>query len=224
MPAISSRLQQHSRRDRRQLGRGAGDDHLAAGRGDRHGRRDRQPRARPPRRRRDLVGRSARRIERGRAGVHRRRAPAARDPPDAAAASAIATCRAATCPRRTGIDRRRWACSCRPSRSSERISCCRTRCAARWCAAMGERPFQRHLFAGRADHLRRDDLFLPRDRPRAAAVGRRATACGWIAGTFLMWLGSILFVGSFVGNPALPGRARARRAARRACSRSLATR
>lgn len=28
---------------------------------------------------------------------------------------------------------------------------------------------------------------------------------GWIAGTILMWLGSILFVGSFLGNPALPG-------------------
>jgi uncharacterized membrane protein len=28
---------------------------------------------------------------------------------------------------------------------------------------------------------------------------------GWIAGTLLMWLGSILFVGSFIGNPALPG-------------------
>ena len=27
----------------------------------------------------------------------------------------------------------------------------------------------------------------------------------WAAATFLMWLGSILFVGSFVGNPALPG-------------------
>jgi uncharacterized membrane protein len=27
----------------------------------------------------------------------------------------------------------------------------------------------------------------------------------WIAGTFLMWLGAILFVGSFVRNPALPG-------------------
>ena len=27
----------------------------------------------------------------------------------------------------------------------------------------------------------------------------------WIAGTLLMWFGSILFVGSFVGNPALPG-------------------
>jgi len=27
----------------------------------------------------------------------------------------------------------------------------------------------------------------------------------WIFGSLLMWLGSILFVGSFVGNPALPG-------------------
>ena len=28
---------------------------------------------------------------------------------------------------------------------------------------------------------------------------------GWIAGTILMWLASILLVGSFIGNPALPG-------------------
>ena len=28
---------------------------------------------------------------------------------------------------------------------------------------------------------------------------------GWIAATLLMWLGSILFAGSFLGNPALPG-------------------
>ena len=28
---------------------------------------------------------------------------------------------------------------------------------------------------------------------------------GWIVGTVLMWLASILFVGSFIGNPALPG-------------------
>ena len=27
----------------------------------------------------------------------------------------------------------------------------------------------------------------------------------WLGGTLLMWLGAILFVGSFVGNPALPG-------------------
>ncbi|MFL6760291.1 NnrU family protein [Sphingomonas sp.] len=37
-----------------------------------------------------------------------------------------------------------------------------------------------------------------------------AGLAGWIAGTLLMWLASILFVGSFVGNPALPG-ARGRR-------------
>src|SRR5262249_9789582 len=28
---------------------------------------------------------------------------------------------------------------------------------------------------------------------------------GWIAGTLLMWLAAILFVGSFIGNPALVG-------------------
>lgn len=32
-----------------------------------------------------------------------------------------------------------------------------------------------------------------------------AGEAGWIAGTILMWLASILFVGSFIGNPALPG-------------------
>jgi uncharacterized membrane protein len=32
-----------------------------------------------------------------------------------------------------------------------------------------------------------------------------AGQAGWIAGTVLMLIGSILFVGSFVGNPALPG-------------------
>jgi uncharacterized membrane protein len=31
------------------------------------------------------------------------------------------------------------------------------------------------------------------------------TEAYWIAGTLLMWLGAILLVGSFVGNPALPG-------------------
>ncbi len=31
------------------------------------------------------------------------------------------------------------------------------------------------------------------------------TEAQWIVATLLMWLGSILFVGSFVGNPALPG-------------------
>ena len=32
-----------------------------------------------------------------------------------------------------------------------------------------------------------------------------AGEAGWIVSTLLMWLGSILFVGSLVGNPALPG-------------------
>ena len=51
-----------------------------------------------------------------------------------------------------------------------------------------------------------------------------AGEAGWLGGTLLMWIGSILFVGSFVGNPALPGARRAGRRARRACSRSPATR
>jgi len=37
-----------------------------------------------------------------------------------------------------------------------------------------------------------------------------AGGAGWIAGTVLMLIGSILFVGSFVGNPALPGARMAR--------------
>ena len=32
-----------------------------------------------------------------------------------------------------------------------------------------------------------------------------ASDAGWIAGTLLMWLASVLLVGSFIGNPALPG-------------------
>jgi uncharacterized membrane protein len=32
-----------------------------------------------------------------------------------------------------------------------------------------------------------------------------AGEAGWIVATLLMWLGAILFVGSFLGNPALPG-------------------
>lgn len=43
------------------------------------------------------------------------------------------------------------------------------------------------------------------------AIGREAYHvwdagdAGWIVGTILMWLAAILFVGSFLGNPALPG-------------------
>jgi uncharacterized membrane protein len=39
------------------------------------------------------------------------------------------------------------------------------------------------------------------DEPQLWVPGEEA----WIAGAVLMWLGSILFVGSLVGNPALPG-------------------
>jgi uncharacterized membrane protein len=42
------------------------------------------------------------------------------------------------------------------------------------------------------------------------AIGREpplwdSGAAGWVIGTFLMWLASILFVGSFIKNPALVG-------------------
>ena len=39
------------------------------------------------------------------------------------------------------------------------------------------------------------------DEPQLWTPGEAA----WIAGEILMWLGSILFAGSFAGNPALPG-------------------
>ena len=47
------------------------------------------------------------------------------------------------------------------------------------------------------------------------AIGREPALwnvgdAGWITGTLLMWIASILFVGSFVGNPALPGARRPR--------------
>ena len=38
-------------------------------------------------------------------------------------------------------------------------------------------------------------------QPQLWSIG----AAGWIAATILMWFASILLVGSFVGNPALPG-------------------
>ena len=41
------------------------------------------------------------------------------------------------------------------------------------------------------------------DEPQLWSPGPAA----WIAGELLMWLGSILLVGSFIGNPALPGAA-----------------
>jgi len=40
---------------------------------------------------------------------------------------------------------------------------------------------------------------------REAYVLWKAGDAGWIAGTILMWLAAILFVGSFLGNPALVG-------------------
>jgi uncharacterized membrane protein len=45
----------------------------------------------------------------------------------------------------------------------------------------------------------------------------------WPVGALLMWLGSILFVGSFRGNPALPGAPLEPGKLRKACSQSRGT-
>jgi uncharacterized membrane protein len=69
--------------------------------------------------------------------------------------------------------------------------------------AVGERPFQGIYsvvslitFGGMIYYYRA----IGREPP-LWAIGD----AGWIAASLLMWLGSILFVGSFIGNPALPG-------------------
>ncbi len=69
---------------------------------------------------------------------------------------------------------------------------------------MGERPFQGIYSLVALVTFGAMIYFYRGHRPRAAAVGPPATAC-WLVASILMWLGSILFVGSFVRNPALPG-------------------
>ncbi|MES2137610.1 MAG: NnrU family protein [Pseudomonadota bacterium] len=69
--------------------------------------------------------------------------------------------------------------------------------------AMGERPFQ-GLYSLVALLTFGAMIYYYR------AIGREPPLWslgdgGWPAASLLMWLGSILFVGSFVGNPALPG-------------------
>ncbi len=75
---------------------------------------------------------------------------------------------------------------------------------------------RRRLFAGLVADLRLDDLGLSRrfGRGAAAAVGRGAR---WdlIVATVLMWLGSVLFVGSLRRNPGFPAARQDDRADRR---------
>ena len=69
--------------------------------------------------------------------------------------------------------------------------------------AMGERAFQ-GLYSVIALITFGAMIYFYRACGREPALWDVGEA-GWIAGTVLMLIGSILFVGSFVGNPALPG-------------------
>ena len=68
---------------------------------------------------------------------------------------------------------------------------------------MGERPFQ-GLYSLVALITFGAMIYFYRRCGREPALWNAGDG-GWIAGTILMWLASILLVGSFMGNPALPG-------------------
>jgi uncharacterized membrane protein len=70
--------------------------------------------------------------------------------------------------------------------------------------AMGEGPF-RGLYSLIALITFGAMIYFYRAIGREPYVLWNAGEAGWIAGTILMWLASILFVGSFLGNPALVG-------------------
>lgn len=72
--------------------------------------------------------------------------------------------------------------------------------------AMGERSF-RGLYSAIALLTFGAMIYFYRAIGREAYVLWQPGDAGWIAGTILMWLAAILFVGSFVGNPALAGAA-----------------
>lgn len=69
--------------------------------------------------------------------------------------------------------------------------------------AVGERPF-RGIYALVAFATLGSMIYFYRVIGREPPLWDAGDA-GWIAGTLLMWLASILLVGSFFGNPALPG-------------------
>ena len=132
----------------------------------------------PPRRRGDLVGRSARRLERRRNGLYRRRPRSRSTTTRPGCATATAICRAATCPKAIGIDPasrpfpvvagvRRLAFPAVPSAS---------RAARRGASASG--PFQ-GLYSLVALLTFGAMIYFYRDhRPRAGLVGRRRRAVG----------------------------------------------
>lgn len=69
--------------------------------------------------------------------------------------------------------------------------------------AMGEKPFQ-GLYSLVALIIFGLMIYFYRICGREPPLWDSGEA-GWIVGTVLMWLASILFIGSFMGNPALPG-------------------
>lgn len=69
--------------------------------------------------------------------------------------------------------------------------------------SMGERPFQ-GLYSLVALITFALMVYFYRKCGREPPLWDSGDA-GWIVGTLAMWLASILFVGSFIGNPALPG-------------------
>lgn len=70
--------------------------------------------------------------------------------------------------------------------------------------SMGERAFQ-GLYSVVALLLFGAMIYFYHGIGREPYLMWNAGDAGWIAGTILMWLGAILFVGSFMSNPALPG-------------------
>ena len=114
MPAISSRSQQRAGRDRRQLGRGARDDHLAAGRGGRAWAA--RSAACAPGRRADVVIWSGDPLE-GDAAPPRRCSSTASSSRSTTSQTRLRDRyrdlpRARRCPKRTGSDRAWRACAC----------------------------------------------------------------------------------------------------------------
>lgn len=70
-------------------------------------------------------------------------------------------------------------------------------------SAMGEKPF-RGIYSLVALITLGSMIYFYRVIGREPPLWNSGEA-GWILGTLLMWLASILLVGSFIGNPALPG-------------------
>src|SRR6185369_267092 len=168
----------------------------------RNGRRDRQPGARPARRRRDLVRRSTRRNERGRASLYRRRPPAAGNAPDPAfrtlplppAARASGGVPALTAEGGFILSAVLFVGTHFLRSHPLRAPLVR---------AVGTGPLQ-GIYSPDALATFGSMIYLYRVIGREPQLWVPGDAL-WLLATLLVWFGSILFVGSLVRNPALPG-------------------